>query len=561
MRRANTVAEVVKMKRLSFWSLGIVVALCASTTLAGVIHVPGDYSQINAAVQAAASGDTVLVAAGTFQDCTHESEGPGTTLTCVIMKSGVTLRGAGPEATIIDAQSLGRGIIAIDVANCRIENLQVTGAFAEVYGSAVLMKHVPNSVTMTDVRIAGNLDGGIICISEAHAVLTRVTAVGNLAKQGGGIAIEDTSNVHLIDCLIDDNIAPSGAGVFIRGGCQAVMEGCVVSNNTITADFGNGGGVAVQDANILMEDCDILANTTLGYGGGLVFTNNATGLISNCRIIGNAAASAYNEGGGIYSSQSPMVLRNVVIADNHASGAFAEGGGVAVSFTPSPTFENCTITGNSASGSEATGGVYAAFFTAPQFTNCIIANTTLGLGLNCVFDAAPVFTGCDVWGNSGGDALCGVDNGCNFSANPLFCTEPGMEYHIQNGSPCARGNHPNGGCGAVYCGAYPVGCTDVGVEDVPAGQRLVLGNAPNPFNPQTTIHFVLDAPGAAMIRIVDLRGHAVRTFRFEDLRANQRYEFNWNGADDAGLAMPSGVYLYQLDAGGVTTSKRMSLIR
>ncbi len=546
---------------MSFWSLGVVVALGASTALAGVIHVPGNYAQIHAAVQAAAPGDTVLVAAGTYFDCTHESEGPGSTLACVVMKSGVTLRGAGPTATIVNAQSLGRGIVAIGVANCRIENLQVTGAFAEVYGAGILLKQVPSGVTMTDVRVAGNQDGGIICISQAHAVLTRVAAVGNVAKQGGGIAIEDTSNVRLVDCLIDANHAPSGAGLFIRGGCEAVVTGCVVSNNVITADFGNGGGVAVQDANITMYDCEILGNTTLGYGGGLVFTNNATGTVSDCRIIGNSAAAAYNEGGGIYSSQSPILFRGLVIAGNQASGPFAEGGGVAVSFTPSPTFENCTITGNSVSATGTTGGVYAAFFTTAQFTNCIIANTTVGLGMSCVFDAAPVFTGCDVWGNAGGDALCGVNNGCNFSANPLFCTEPGLEYHIQTASPCAAGNHPTGGCGSVYCGAYAGGCTPIGVDDVPAGMGLVLGNAPNPFNPQTTIHFLLDAPGSAVVRILDLRGHAVRTFRFEDLRADQRYEFNWNGADDAGLAMPSGVYLYQLEAGGVTTSKRMSLIR
>ncbi len=131
------------MKRLSFWSLGVVVALGASTALAGVIHVPGDYAQIHAAVQAAAPGDTVRVAAGTYFDCTHESEGPGSTLACVVMKSGVTLRGAGPTATIVNAQGLGRGIVAIGVANCRIENLQVTGAFAEVYGAGILLKQVP----------------------------------------------------------------------------------------------------------------------------------------------------------------------------------------------------------------------------------------------------------------------------------------------------------------------------------------------------------------------------------------------------------------------------------
>jgi hypothetical protein len=479
----------------------------------------------------------------------------------VVMKSGVTLRGAGPTATIVDAQHLGRGIVGIGVANCRIENLKVTGAFAEVYGAAVLLKRVPSSVSLKDVRVEGNLDGGIICIGRAHAVLTRVAAVGNVAKQGGGIAIEDTSHVRLVDCTVSTNTAPSGAGVFIRGLCNAVVRGCTISNNAITADFGNGGGLAVQDANIEMDDCDVLGNTTLGYGGGLVFTNNATGTISNCRVIGNSAASAYNEGGGIYSSQSAVTFRGLVIAENHASGAFAEGGGVAVSFEPSPVFEYCTIAANTGSGGESTAGVYAAFFTAAEFTNCIIANNTAGLGVSCVFDAAPVYMGCDIFGNTGGNTVCGTDGGCNFSANPLFCTEPAFAYHLQDSSPCAAGNHPGGGCGITYCGAYPAGCHVVAVDDVPAGDRLVLGNTPNPFNPQTTIHFLLDAPGSAVVRILDLRGRTVRTFRFEDLRADQRYEFNWNGADDAGLAMPSGVYLYQLDAGGVTTSKRMSLIR
>lgn len=547
------------MKRLSSWSLVVLLALGAQAASAHVIHVPGQYAQIHAAVQAAAAGDTVRVAAGTYSDCTHESEGPGSTLACVVMKSGVTLIGAGPQATVVDAQHLGRGIVALGVENCRIENLKVTGAFAEVYGAAILLRHVPNTVTLKDVRVEGNLDGGVICLSQAHAVLTRVSAVGNVAKQGGGIAIEDTSHTRLFDCVVDNNEAPSGAGIFVRGGCDAVIHGCTVSNNRITADFGNGGGIAVQDANILIYDCDVTNNTTLGYGGGLVFTNGVTGLVDHCRIIGNAAASAYNEGGGIYSSQSNLTFRSLLIANNQASGPFAEGGGVAVSFEPSPVFQNCTIVGNRASTAEATGGVYTAFFTTVPFNNCIIAGTTNGLTLTCAFGAAPVYTGCDVWGNAAGDALCGTDGGCNFSANPLFCDQ--VDFRIQSGSPCAAGQHPQGGCGASYCGAYPAGCSDVGVDDLPAGRAIALGNAPNPFNPQTTIHFVLDAPGSAMVRILDLRGRSVRTFRFADLQADQRYEFNWNGADDAGLAMPSGVYLYQLESGGVTTSKRMSLIR
>ena len=108
----------------------------AGVASGGVLNVPGDYAQINDAVQACAPGDTVLVAAGTWHDCTHPTEGPGTTPASVIMKSGVTLRGAGPDQTIIDAQSLGRGIFIEAVSDCRVENMRVTGAFASVPADA-----------------------------------------------------------------------------------------------------------------------------------------------------------------------------------------------------------------------------------------------------------------------------------------------------------------------------------------------------------------------------------------------------------------------------------------
>lgn len=50
--------------------------LGAAGVQAGTITVPGDYSTIYAGVQACPPGDTVLVAAGTYHDCTHETEGP-----------------------------------------------------------------------------------------------------------------------------------------------------------------------------------------------------------------------------------------------------------------------------------------------------------------------------------------------------------------------------------------------------------------------------------------------------------------------------------------------------
>ncbi len=171
--------------------LAAALLLMAMSALGGIIHVPGDYALIHDAVQACPAGDTVLVAAGTYGDCTHPTEGEGSTPACVIMKSGVTLRGAGVDATIIDVEGLGRGIFAELVDNVRIENLQVTDAFAEVFGAGILLRQLDSSVEITDVKIVANLDGGIICINSASPMITRVEFYDNVAKQGGGLSIEE----------------------------------------------------------------------------------------------------------------------------------------------------------------------------------------------------------------------------------------------------------------------------------------------------------------------------------------------------------------------------------
>jgi hypothetical protein len=189
-----------------------------------------------------------------------------------------------------------------------------------------------------------------------------------------------------------------------------------------------------------------------------------------------------------------------------------------------------------------------------------VVDSPAGAGIGCMFADTAVITGSNLWNNAGGDGICGIDNGCNFSADPQFCNPAEGNYHIALESPCAAGNHPDGGaCGASHAGAFAAGCgTSVG--DLPhAG--LVLGNAPNPFNPATTLFFVLDQPGDAVIRIHDVRGHLLRTFVRTGLAADTRHEITWNGRDQDGRDLPSGMYLYRLEAHGSAVTKRMSLIR
>ncbi len=551
----------------TLFSLAIILAvLTVGSATAEVIDVPGDYEQIHDAVQAAAVGDTVLVAAGTYHDCTHETEGPGSTPACVIMRSGITLRGSGVDATIIDAEQLGRGIFVEDVSDCRIENLQVTDCYANAYGAGILVRQVDSSVAITDVKIFQNLDGGIICINGASPVLTRVVFTENESKQGGGLAIEENSSPQVYDCLVDGNICPSGAGIFIRNNCQPVISRCVIQNNVITAEFGNGGGLAIQSSAPTITHCQIRNNVSLGYGGGVAFIDEVTGSMTDCVIEGNDAAGDYSLGGGISCSLSAPWLENLLIVGNTASGAFAEGGGMDISFNPAPTVRHCTIVGNAVGLNGVAGGISVQFDAAPSFENCIIASSTSGQATVCLYmnNNDPTFSGCDAWDNAGGDDLCGIDGGCNFTADPLFCGTALHEYNLLPASPCAPGNHPDGaGCGDSVCGAQPVGCgTAASVGDLIARISPLLGNHPNPFNPRTTIYFELDEASPITLRIFDLRGRTIASFARGELAADRRHEIVWAGLDQTGRAVPSGVYLYSLETSrGVSATRRMSLIR
>jgi hypothetical protein len=85
--------------------------------------------------------------------------------------------------------------------------------------------------------------------------------------------------------------------------------------------------------------------------------------------------------------------------------------------------------------------------------------------------------------------------------------------------------------------------------------------APNPFNPETVLSF--DLPDAREVSLVvyDLAGRTVRTLMDDEVRGAGRHEMKWDGSNDQGTAVPSGVYLYRLFGRGVDVTKRMTLLR
>jgi plastocyanin len=89
-------------------------------------------------------------------------------------------------------------------------------------------------------------------------------------------------------------------------------------------------------------------------------------------------------------------------------------------------------------------------------------------------------------------------------------------------------------------------------------------NSPNPFNPSTQI--VFEIPGTSgttrhtSLRIYNLQGRLVRTLVSEPL-APARHTVIWNGRNDNGEVMASGVYVYRLSTEGLTVSRQMTLMK
>ncbi len=101
------------------------------------------------------------------------------------------------------------------------------------------------------------------------------------------------------------------------------------------------------------------------------------------------------------------------------------------------------------------------------------------------------------------------------------------------------------------------------VSDVPAaasGARL-LPNYPNPFNPSTTFAFELRDPAPVRLTVLDARGRVVRRLLDGETRPAGRTEMRWDGRDDAGRALPSGVYRFVLEAAGLRYGRAAVLVR
>ena len=362
----------------------------------------GDAPTIQAAISAAVSNDTILLAAGTYT-------GPGNRDVSFLGKGVVVRSESGPAVTVVDCQGLGRG-------------------FSFVSGEG-------RTAVLTGLTITNGTAqrGGAVYITQSHPTIRGNVITMSSADYGGGICVDQGSGAPITDNLVTANTALQGGGVYCGMWSAPQLEGNVIRGNHAQQ---RGGGIGATDCMGLVISFNEISNNSAQEGGGIYVRTGTEGVTRNS-IWGNTAGT----GGGM--SLNGDESDNNLVWDNTAG----VGAGVYVS-SWGGTIVNSTIAHNHGDG------VYTDNTNA-GVTNTIIAFNE-GAGISClVIMRKPTVTCCDVFGNTNGDVICGTDGGGNFHADPLFCGAPAdSAYFLHGDSPCAPANNS---CASLV-GALPVGC-------------------------------------------------------------------------------------------------------
>lgn len=352
-------------------------------------------SNIQDAVDAAATGDRIVVSNGTY-----------TLTNQIVVAKGVILEGLGGSS-----------------------NTFINGNYPQTTNRCFFVSNtwaVLAGFTITNGYAAGSEWGG---------------------TNGGGVYL----GAGLIrDCVISSNMAVfKGGGVYLATG--TITNSTVVRNSSANA----GGGVSCY-GNTTIRNCTIASNYSANVAGGVDVIYEAPGpttienclighnsapngagggqcqhsaTLRNCTIVGNRVDALNNVAGGMRFDAGTYVVEDCLVMNNVCAGGGAYGGGGLWMGGGSLTYlRNCTVVSNSATAAAAAGGgVYSQYGTVHAVNTIMYANVPqnylIGSGYTltftncCTTPAAPNGTG-------------------NIDANPRFVDLALGDYHLQSLSPC-----------------------------------------------------------------------------------------------------------------------------
>jgi len=558
---------------------------------AAIIHIPADQLSIQAGIDAALEGDTVLVWPGEWIE-RIDFCGKDITVGSLFLTTGDTTCIA---ATVIDGDDLGGVVTCVNgetaaalLCGFTLTNGRGLGSESAYAAGGITCRG--SSPRLSALIVSGNesigdfgCGGGIVCSEQAAPLITGVILTGNTAPYGGGIACLNAQPL-LQQVAIDSNSASSGGGLYCTGFPSPCLEDVVIRGNHSTGDTG-GGITCCDDATPVLTRVLIEGNLSEWNGGGICCLNGGSPLLNEVQLLDNSAGHA---GGGIYCEQTTLAAYDTQIRGNSAF----FGGGIYCRDDSHLWIVRACLTGNSVNVDG--GGIYcdAAALELMQLTVCNNHAPWDGGAIYFREDSRLNIVNCIFWGNSADQLYCpefgspnqvviscsdleGGEEGIETSGNctvewlehnidsdPLFCAADEGDYRLQLDSPCRTDT-----CGFMgYTGETCEGeaVPPVGVTGRSPSPRTIelAQNHPNPFNPTTTIAFTLPRPQHIRLAVYNLRGQLVaRLAEGVYAAGTHRVVFSTGVGATGRSSLSSGVYLYRLTSESGAVSRKMVLVR
>lgn len=364
----------------------------------GTVHAP--FKSLQAAAEVAKiTGDEILVATGIYTGSHPEAvlnlDGADYDLT---MYGGYapdfSERDFEWYETVIDGQYQRRGIRLDNGASLSVSGMTITRGSGE-WGGGV---HVRKSTFV-----------GSDCIFTSNVATTGVNTVG------GGFYATLSSDVQINRCILTENTARSGGGIYIvsSGTHIRITQSIIDSNYSMVS---GGGGYILFGATISAVASQFSRNITEFAGGGLVVAPSSSAELIFCSIAENRVLNAidpnFHGGGGIAVSgssagESTIFLKNSILFSNHAN----------------------------------YGADIMERYIGAEWVDIIAEYCVIG----------------DIAGN--------ITSNNVINADPLFANPSDGDFHILYGSPCIDAGSPD----------YSGGGTDIDGEPRPFGLRVDIG--------------------------------------------------------------------------------------
>lgn len=316
--------------------LSILIFFLVLNLSALLISVPEDQPTIQAGINTAADGDTVLVQPGTYVENIDISLHNFYLISMFHYSSD-------PEDmqnTIIDGNQAGTVISVTDTeeAFVYISGFTITNGVSDedVYYSSGGIYGSNSNLILNNLIISENIaetTGGGISLITSLAMIEDVSIVENSAAFGGGGISINGSDVTINNSKIEFNYSEArGGGISAINSSDLNITNSIIQDNISSS---SGGGIFLSGTGMIVTDSDISNNSTGGWGGGI----NQSGsdiVFENARITNNSSGYI---GGGIYSNASTMQFNEMSRSNVHSNSNTTRGFGadfysINCNFTP-----------------------------------------------------------------------------------------------------------------------------------------------------------------------------------------------------------------------------------